>query len=320
MNIRRPSKNEPTSSHTKTVASEKQRSRALRGFLAGVLRFIRRDTPLPPIKGDLSSWILQLHDLGGAEVTQEPNQGTPGAQIMPPLAMWMEQLAGPELDPRKIESALAKTEKVKDRRTTKELKSLLHEDKREFESQFGQRAREALGIWAVPEGLPAIPQLLSFEGLLKMLRAAHALAVCLAIHEVHPLLLIARASKGDQRAVLDLIKVDKLFLHDSCTEKTIRDAELRNDYPFLQQLARAQTYQPRLRVREVQHLYFYLLFFLEQEGKMRLPAGHKLWRILDPRAREYDSLDAFERDFQRRRKAFARMLGDIAAETKDTKL
>lgn len=46
---------------------------------------------------------------------------------------------------------------------------------------------------------------------------------------------------------------------------------------------------------------------------MRLPAGHKLWRILDLRAREYDSIDAFERDFQRRRKAFERMLNDIAA-------
>ena len=53
---------------------------------------------------------------------------------------------------------------------------------------------------------------------------------------------------------------------------------------------------------------------------MRLPIGYKLWRILDPRGREYDSLDAFERDFQRRRKAFERMLKDIAAEIKDAKL
>jgi hypothetical protein len=134
----------------------------------------------------------------------------------------------------------------------------------------------------------------------------------MAIHEVHPASLIARASKGDRQATLDLIKVDKLFLHDSCAEKVIRDAGLRNDYSFLQQLARAQTYQPKLRVREIQHLYFYSLFLLEQEGNMCLPTGHKLWRILDPRGREYDSLDAFERDFQRRRKAFERILSDIA--------
>lgn len=41
----------------------------------------------------------------------------------------------------------------------------------------------------------------------------------MAIHEVHPAMLIARASKGDRQATLDLIKVDKLFLHDRCTEK-----------------------------------------------------------------------------------------------------
>jgi hypothetical protein len=69
----------------------------------------------------------------------------------------------------------------------------------------------------------------------------------------------------------------------------IRDAELRNDHSFLQQLARAQIYQPKLRVRKIQHLYFYTLLLLEQEGNMRLPAGHKLWRILDPRGREYSS-------------------------------
>jgi hypothetical protein len=148
-----------------------------------------------------------------------------------------------------------------------------------------------------------------------MLRAARAMAVCMAIHEVHPAWLIARASKGDRQATLDLIKVDKLFLHDSCTEKVIRDAELRNDHSFLQQLARAQTYRPKLRVREIQHLYFYSLFLLEQEGNMRLPVGHKLLRVLDPHAREYDSLDAFERDFQRRRKAFEKMLNDMASES-----
>ena len=43
-------------------------------------------------------------------------------------------------------------------------------------------------------------------------------------------------------------------------------------------------------------------------------------RILDPRAREYDSLIAFERDFQRRRKAFTKMLNDLATERKVVKL
>jgi hypothetical protein len=45
-----------------------------------------------------------------------------------------------------------------------------------------------------------------------------------------------------------------------------------------------------------------------------------LWRILDPQGRQYRSLSAFERDFQRRRKAFERIIIDIDAETKNAKL
>ena len=170
----------------------------------------------------------------------------------------------------------------------------------------------------MPPELPVISEFLSLEGSLKMLRAIRAVAICLAIHGMHPFLFIRRAAKGDRQSTLDLIKVDKLFLHDSCTENVIKGAELINDHSFLQQLARAQNYQPKLRVREIQHLYFYLLFLLEQMGT-RLPKGYELWRILDPRAREYDSLDAFERDFQRRRKDFEQMLNEIAAETQQKK-
>lgn len=148
-----------------------------------------------------------------------------------------------------------------------------------------------------------------------MLRANRALAMCLSLHEAHPLSLMARAAKGDRQAVLDLIKVDKLFLYDRCTENLIKKAELQNDRAFMKQLARAQVFVPKPATREIQRLYFYQLFLMEQAG-IQLPTQHELWRILDPRGRQYRSLTAFERDFQRRRKAFERMLDEVSAETK----
>src|SRR5450755_1813142 len=104
------------------------------------------------------------------------------------------------------------------------------------------------------------------EESLKMLRANRALAMCLSLHEAHPLLLMVRAAKGDRQAALDLIKVDKLFLHDRCTENLIKKAGLQNDRAFMRQLARAQVFVPKLSTREIQRLYFYQLFLMEQGG------------------------------------------------------
>lgn len=280
-----------------------------------MLRFIRREKPLPNIKGDLSSWIFQLHSLTRHE-TGEPSGDR--SELQKTLGNWIEQIAGLELDLRKTEAAVTKARQTRDGIKAEEMKSLYHRDRREFESQFRQKTREVLNAFSVPPELPPINEFLSLEDSLKMLRAVRAVAICLVIHGTHPFLFIRRATMGDRQSTLDLIKVDKLFLHDSCTENVIKGAELMNDHSFLQQLARAQNYQPKLRVREIQHLYFYLLFLLEQMGT-HLPKGYELWRILDPRAREYESLDAFERDLQRRRKDFEHMINDIVAEGKKSK-
>jgi hypothetical protein len=132
-----------------------------------------------------------------------------------------------------------------------------------------------MGAWGVPGGILATSELCSLEGALRLSRATHASAACWGIHEVHPLSLIARASQGDRQAVLDLVKVDYLFLHDRSTEKVIKEAELRNDHSFMEQLARAQTYQPKLRRRTVHRLHFYLLFMLEDQGT-QLPTEQEL--------------------------------------------
>lgn len=287
-------------------------------MLAGMLRFSRREKPLPSIKGDLSSWIFQLHHLTRQDAP-EPNGEISEAQLKASLANWLEQIAGLELNLRKAETAVTKARHTRNGINTEEMKSLYQKDRREFDSQFNQKAREVLNAFAVPPNLPATSEILSWEGALKMLRATRAVVICLAVHGTHPFLLIRRAVRGDRQSTLDLVKVDKLFLHDNCTEKVIKDAELMNDHSFLQQLARAQNYQPKIQVRDVQHLYFYLLFLLEKLGSTHLPTGFELWRILDPHAREYDSQDAFERDFQRRRKNFEQMINDIVAEGKKPK-
>ena len=283
-----------------------------------MLRFSRREKPLPNIEGDLSSWIFQLNHLTSQKKPEPSDEGSE-AQLKASLADWLEQIAGLKLDLKKAEIAVTKARQTRDGIKPEEMKSLYQRNRREFDSQFNQKSREVLNAFAVPPNVPAAPEVLSLEGALKMLRATRAVIICLAIHGTHPFLLIRRAVRGDRRSTLDLVKVDKLFLHDNCTEKVIRDAELMNDHSFLQQLARAQNYQPKIRVRDVQHLYFYLLFLLEQLGSTHLPTEYELWRILDPHAREYDSQDAFERDFQRRRKDFEKMSEEIAAEAKQRK-
>lgn len=118
---------------------------------------------------------------------------------------------------------------------------------------------------------------------------------------------MARAAKGDRVAVLSLVKADKLFVHDRCCAPTIRKAELHNDQGFISQLTRAMEYEPTIRRREALQIYYHILFLLEASS-VSLPTLNELWSMLDPYGREYDSLSAFEKDFQRRRQDFTRML------------
>jgi hypothetical protein len=117
---------------------------------------------------------------------------------------------------------------------------------------------------------------------------------------MHPLSLIAQAREGDRRAVLDLVKVDKLFLHDRCTARVIRDAELQNDRAFLGQLARALAYKPKLGWRRACQLYLQMLFALGTQ----LPALPVFQLRLDPEGKRFRSFAAFEKFFERCRAEF----------------
>jgi hypothetical protein len=297
----------PTSSRPKIVASERETSDKIRGLLAGLLRFMKRERRLPPLEGDLSSWIFSLHGFvenapkGGNQVPGRPDEA-----LLSAVTVWLVQIAGPSLDRNKADRAIAQTERLRDQKIAELTELYLNGDKAALDSLFREIARQLIDAWGAPPILAAQFDF-SFDRVREMLRAVRATAFCLDVHKMHPLVLIARASKNDRRAVLDLVKIDKLFLHDCCTEKVIRQAEFQNDQRFIEQLARAQEYQPKLSVRTVHHLYFYMLFLIEKQ-RMPVPSLHELWRVLDPHGREYDSLSAFERDFQRRRSDFDQML------------
>ena len=145
------------------------------------------------------------------------------------------------------------------------------------------------------------------------MRATRALFLCTALYGTNPLILIARAWRGERNAVLDLVKVDKLFLQDPCTQSVIRQASLQNDREFLGQLANAQRYQPVLRTRDLFHIYFYVLFLWEELGQA-LPRMDELQRLLDPRGTKFVGVYAFERDLQRCRAQFQEMLANGEAE------
>jgi hypothetical protein len=132
-------------------------------------------------------------------------------------------------------------------------------------------------------------------------RAGRAAALCMAVFKAHPLSLIAQAEGGSRKAVLQLIKVDKLFLTDGCTAKVIKQAELQNDHSFLAQVARSMRYRVRTNWRQGCRLYLYMLVSLE----FLMPNLVKLRLRLDPEGKRFRSEQAFEKFVERTRKEYA---------------
>jgi hypothetical protein len=134
-------------------------------------------------------------------------------------------------------------------------------------------------------------------------RASRAGALCMVLYKRNPLSLIEQACGGNREAVLKLIKVDKLFLTDSCTAQVIRRAGLQNDRIFLGQLARAVTYKPKTNWRQGCRLYIYMFCMLGVE----MPSSTALWHRVDPDEKHFASLGAFEKFVERSRKEFDRI-------------
>ena len=148
-----------------------------------------------------------------------------------------------------------------------------------------------------------IEDLATLLGLGARCRAGRAAALCMAVFKANPLSLIAQAECGDRRAVLQLIKVDKLFLTDGCTANVIRQAELQNDHSFLAQVARSVRYRVRTNWRQGCRLYLYTLVSLE----FLMPNLVKLRLRLDREGKRFRSEQAFEKFVERTRKEYAGM-------------
>ena len=134
--------------------------------------------------------------------------------------------------------------------------------------------------------------------LLAITRAAQTGYRCIARYRVSPIQLIERARMGDRRAVLDLIKLDKLFSQDSCTQTVLRKALLSSDKSFNDQVARAQLFKPSFTRRDACEVYMIILAGL----RTKLPPLHKLRTIIDPDRTAFPGDYAFDRCFERRKK------------------
>jgi hypothetical protein len=136
-------------------------------------------------------------------------------------------------------------------------------------------------------------------------RASRAGAFCMLLYRENPLSLIEQARSGNPEAVIKLIKIDKLFLTDSCTSQVIRRAELQNDRSFLGQLTRAINYKPKTGWRQGCRLYMYILFMLGA----KMPSLTALWSRVDPEGTKFGTFDAFEKFVERSRKEFTQIKG-----------
>jgi len=265
-------------------------------------------------KGNLSTWILKFHGISQDEKSSH-KYTTPqyDETVFVRLVDWMGKVLGPYLNPRMVERAKAESEELGEE-TVHSLRQIPNADVKEaLNAVLPQKAAQLLNVWGFPREFYSVDDI-SVSTVRQMLRAFRALAVCLQLHKTHILTLIARASKGQRQAVLDLVKADRMFLHDPCTEAVITQAEMLNDYNFLDQLTRAQEYRFKPKMRGLHHLYFHLIFMIGHFGAPLPKTRLELLRILDPHGKEYKSLESFERDFQRQREDFWQMLADAERE------
>src|SRR5207247_10464709 len=73
------------------------------------------------------------------------------------------------------------------------------------------------------------------------LRAVQAAMRCLVWYRISPLVLIEKARKGDRDATLDLIRIDRLFLVDACSQNVLRHVSMANDEEFTARLGRIES-------------------------------------------------------------------------------
>ena len=304
----------PTRSHPKFVASAFDRGRFVRNALTELVRFLRADVPVSAEGGgDLSDWILRLHGFTKDE-SKPMGYAQPhyDAETIDQVAAVIAKIASPNLDPGAIVKKIEASEKIS-LEVTRTLKQIPNATLKDVDAAITNKSPALFEAWELPWEFYSQFGL-SAATTRQMLRSFRALAVCLELHKSHVVCLIARSIKSDRQAVLDLVKVDKMFVHDSCTARVIKSATMNNDQAFLGQLIRAQKYRFRLTMRAALHVYFNFIFEVELSGFTADTTLHELWRMLDPHGKNYTRLEAFERDYQRRHADFQRLLEEALNE------
>lgn len=202
-------KDQPTSSVPIVVGSGPGGEHAVE-FLLTVADWVLREEEvalLGPIEGEISEWIAQL---------------------------WTKTIQFDRRDPSRLNEAAIQQEVLresfaimadpcdqKEKQFTNLLGDISLDDTQEIMAavQKGDgsevnQVRSEIIAKLIPKFRKLITRenVASFSALVKRCRAGRAGALCLVLYKEHPLSLIARARGGDRQAVLNLIKVDKLFL------------------------------------------------------------------------------------------------------------
>ncbi len=250
-----------------------------------------------PFKGDLSAWIRRFEN-GHFAVGPLRVSGWRGLVKFCRCLKLLLTLCDPAKG-KWLVGALASRISAKD---ADEMEAYLRD--RNF-AGFNERGRQM----ANKAGVEAEFNVLE---IIWTLRAVQTACRCIALYGMRAHGLIDRARQGDRRAVLDLVKVDTLFLTDTCTQEVIKKAAAESDQSFMEQLARAEKYKALFRRRHACQIYLYCLFALG----VKLPRIYNLQSILDPDGTEFPGGYGFERFVQRRRKElFGTSKGIQCAET-----
>ena len=247
-----------------------------------------------PVKGEISLWIRRLYR---ARIAAPKKRWVRGREALQ-SAMLKESvaiLADPQdKDQTRLAALISSIPSDDLQRISETLRkgdvSALNVVRAEVAEKILPRMRREMNVESIPSALTLVTRM----------RAARAAGLCYLLHKEHPLTLINRAKDGDRGAVLDLVKIDKLFLHDCCTTRVIREAQLQNDRRFLRQLGKAIAYKPKIGWRRAWQLQLYFLF----AGGAKLPSLPILQLRLDPEGRRVGSSAAFRRLVERCRADF----------------
>jgi hypothetical protein len=248
-------------------------------FVTWLTQFISLDMDFGkvPLKGDLSEWIQQACE-GGFGPWFQACQSVEGFTAVLELCQRFAR-------PSSIKEVIDTIEKQCSPDLLRHMiRSAERRDFEGFKTSFETMAQKA--------GLAGFSAL----EICALVRATQATIRCLTWYRISPLALVKRAYQGDQEAVLDLVRVDRLFMLDRCTQEVLREAVLGNNQPFMKRLARIERSRPRFRRRQACEFYFYALALLGIRPRLA-----RLRLFIDPDGEAFPRLYDFDKCFERRR-------------------